>query len=67
MNEFNASECAISTKQFYLVIQWQLQKELGRNHTGYPLQYANNKERKASSYIEMFLTMVNTYHSALID
>lgn len=34
-------------KQFCLVIQWQLQKELGRNLTGYPLQYANNQKKKS--------------------
>ncbi len=67
MNEFNALNVQFLHKQFCLVIQWQLQKELGRNLTGYPLQYANNKKRKASSYIEMFLMVVNSNQSALID
>ena len=34
-------------KQFCLVIQWQLQKELGRNLTGYKLQHANNQKKKS--------------------
>jgi hypothetical protein len=46
MNEFNALNVQFLHKQFCLVIQWQLQKELGRNLTGYPLQYANNKKEK---------------------
>jgi hypothetical protein len=37
MNEFNALNVQFLHKQFCLVIQWQLQKELGRNLTGYPL------------------------------